>query len=462
MSKYIYIYYEIYKREFLSNLLLAIIASKKNFKIYLGTNDVFKLLIKNKLIVPGIFHTKSLTHGSDKKNLHKDLKKNNFILTSIDQEHGVINSGSYDEIFIKPRIHEDDIKLCNAYFCWGNYDYKNLKKKFKDKIFYLTGSPRVDLWKSRFNNFWNKDKNIKKYVLFVSNLSFTNNHYSFEDIIKRKELNNYYKRAPKIKKEEIAFYKYQKKSMKKFISLIKNFSNKFPKEKIILRPHPTEKLDLWEKVLKNCKNISIKGDGELSSYIKNAKCVVQDGCTSAMESYISNVPIINFVPIKTNQNVFGQFIKKISINITKEDEFFQLIKLKKYRILREKKYIVNSRMIYLSKQLSATKIVKVWNNFFTNKKILQNYKKKYVNNNIKIFIYLYIYQNIRYLVTNIVLFLKGKMFLKKIFEHKNKKLDVKDINKTIDKLTKSIGIKNNIDVSKLGKDLILITSKAKK
>ena len=74
----------------------------------------------------------------------------------------------------------------------------------------------------------------------------------------------------------------------------------------------------------------------MSSYIKNAKCVVQDGCTSAMESYISNVPIINFVPIKTNQNVFGQFIKKISINITEEDEFFQLIKLKKYRVLREK------------------------------------------------------------------------------------------------------------------------------
>ena len=210
MSKYIYIYYEIYKREFLSNLLLAIIASKKNFNIYLGTNDVFKLLLKNKLITPGIFHTKSLTHGSNKKILNKDLKKKNFLLTSIDQEHGVINSGSYDELFIKPRIHEDDIKLCNAYFCWGSYDYKNLKKKFKDKIFHLTGSPRVDLWKSRFDNFWKKDKNIKKYILFVSNLSFTNNHYSFEDIIKRKELNNYYKRAPKIKKEEIAFYKYQK------------------------------------------------------------------------------------------------------------------------------------------------------------------------------------------------------------------------------------------------------------
>ena len=35
--------------------------------------------------------------------------------------------------------------------------------------------------------------------------------------------------------------------MKKFISLIKNFSNKFQRKKSILRPHPTEKLDLWEK-----------------------------------------------------------------------------------------------------------------------------------------------------------------------------------------------------------------------
>ena len=60
MNKNIYIYYEFYKREFLSNLLLAIIASqKKKFKIYLGTNNVFKILLKTGLISPGIFHTKA-------------------------------------------------------------------------------------------------------------------------------------------------------------------------------------------------------------------------------------------------------------------------------------------------------------------------------------------------------------------------------------------------------------------
>ena len=46
-----------------------------------------------------------------------------------------------------------------------------------------------------------------------------------------------------------------------------------------------------------------------------------------------------------------------------------------------------------------------------------------------------------------------------LIDHKNQSLDIDEINRKIDKLTKSIKVKNNINVSKLGKDLILITSK---
>tara|TARA_Y100000768_G_scaffold382665_1_gene363435 strand:- start:757 stop:2085 length:1329 start_codon:yes stop_codon:yes gene_type:complete len=439
--------------------LLAVIASKKNFKIYLGTNDVFSILHEKKLISPGIFHTKSLTHGAQKADFHKSLKKSNFFLTSIDQEHGVIDSGSFDDLFIKPRIHKDDLKLCSAYFCWGNFDYKHLRKKFKDKVFYLTGSPRVDLWKTKFDNLWKNYQIKKKYILFVSNFTFPNNFYSFKDIINRKKLENYYKRSPKLKKEEIAYYNYQNKSMKKFIKLIINFSKKFPNETIVVRPHPTEKKKLWEEVLKNCQNILIKPDGDLSAFIRNAKCVVQDGCTSAMESYISNIPVINYVPIKTNHHSFGQFIKKISINIDNEKKFFRIIKSKKYKILKEKKHLVNNRMTYLNQKLSANKIVDIWNSIFQKKYSFQNRNDKFTNNNFKIMSYLFIFQNLRSVITNIVLVLKGQWFLRRLIDHKNQSLDINDINRKIDKLTKSIKVKNNINVSKLGKDLILITSK---
>ena len=50
MSGNIYIYYEFFKREFLSNLLLSVIASNKNFKVYIGTGKVYQFLLKKKSI----------------------------------------------------------------------------------------------------------------------------------------------------------------------------------------------------------------------------------------------------------------------------------------------------------------------------------------------------------------------------------------------------------------------------
>ena len=460
MSKNIYIYYEYYKREFLCNLLLGVIASKKKFNIYVGSNDVFNILHKKKLISPGIFHTKSLSHGPRKTNFHKDLKKNNFLITVHDQEHGVMNKSAYFKKFHAiTRIQKEDLKSCSAYFCWGNFDFKHLTNKFKNKVFHLTGSPRVDLWKTRFDNLWIKSKVKEKYILFVSNYSLANNHYSFKKILRRKKFENYYKRSPNLKKTDLDIYEYQTKSMKKFINLIINFSKKFPNEVIVVRPHPSEKKELWEEKLRGCKNISIKPDGDLSSYIKNAKCVVQDGCTSAMESFIRNIPVINFVPVNTNKHAHGYFAKKISLNIRNEKNFFKIIQSKRYKVLKDKKRLVNDRMVYLDKKLSATKITEIWTNLFKRNDYLKNNNKEFINNNLNIYFYLLVFQNLRSFFTKIILFLKGRSFLKNLIYHKNQKLNLDDINRKIDILTKSINTQNNVNVSKLGKDLILISSK---
>ena len=48
MSNNIYIYYEFFKREFLSNLLLSVVGAKKDLNIYIGTNNVFNILHKKK------------------------------------------------------------------------------------------------------------------------------------------------------------------------------------------------------------------------------------------------------------------------------------------------------------------------------------------------------------------------------------------------------------------------------
>jgi hypothetical protein len=116
-------------------------------------------------------------------------------------------------------------------------------------------------------------------------------------------------------------------------------------------------------------------------------------------------------------------------------------------------------MVYLDKKLSATKITEIWTNLFKRNDYLKNNNKKFINNNLNIYFYLLVFQNLRSFFTKIILFLKGRSFLKNLIYHKNQKLNLDDINRKIDILTKSINTQNNVNVSKLGKDLILISSK---
>ena len=463
MSNNIYIYYEFFKREFLSNLLLSVVGAKKDLNIYIGTNKVFNTLHEKKLISPGIFHTKSLSHGANKTNFHKKLVKDKFMITSIDQEHGVIDKGNFNDLFIKPRVYPDDLNLCSAYFCWGSFDYKNLSEKFRSKkIFYLTGSPRVDLWKKDFDKIWkNKKTKKEKYILFVSNFSFCNNYYSYKQIIDRKREENYYIRSPILEKEEKKYYQYQKKTMKKFMEFIKKFSKKFPDKIMYIRPHPTERLDYWVKNLKNYKNIYIKDDGDISAYIRNAECIIQNGCTSAMESYISNVPVINYVPINSKNQIFGEFIKKISQNVYNEKRLLNLINKKNYKILDKKKYLVNKRMLFLDKNFSSNKIIKTWKKLLKRNSHYAKNKSNLKNKNYKIFLYLFFYDLYMKLTTNLVLFLKGKLYLKKIIYHKNEKINVPSIKHKIEEITKSLNIKNNLSVTQLGQDILYISLKKK-
>ena len=85
----IYILLEIQKRELYSKILLSLEAAEKGNTVYLGKLTPF---LKKDLFKPGIVHFKSITPGIDRVSEMKYLKKKNFLLTSLDEEHGIINN----------------------------------------------------------------------------------------------------------------------------------------------------------------------------------------------------------------------------------------------------------------------------------------------------------------------------------------------------------------------------------
>ena len=118
-------------------------------------------------------------------------------------------------------------------------------------------------------------------------------------------------------------------------------------------------------------------------------------------------------------------------------------------------------MLYTDKKLSCLKIVEIWNKIYKNKSYLIKNNNILKNNNFKIFIYLFFIQNLNSIINTLILFFKRKMYLKKIIDRKNQKLDLDEINKNINKLMSSLRLKNNLSISKLGKDIIFISSKNK-
>ena len=450
----IYILSEYFKREFHSNILVSLLAANKNFNIYIGSDRVYKKLIKQNLLSPGIFHTKSISHGKKKTIFNKTLYKKKFILTSIDEEHGVLDTGSFEDLFIKPRMNKEDLKYFDAIFCWGNYDYKKFVKFFKlDKKFFLTGSPRVDLWKKNFNSIWHQKNDDKKNILIVSNFSFSNNLYSLSEIIRRKENEGYYKRSPKLKKQELSYYSYQKKLIYKFIDLIAFLSKELSSEKILFRPHPTENINFWKKELQIFQNVEICEKGVLSTLISKSDIIIQNGCTSSLEAFISGKRVIDYHPIQNTGNKFGEFAKEFSINAKNKEQVIKIILSKNKTVNKLKQKKVNNRMIYLDKVLSSEKIVKIW------RKLIPNGFNYFDNNHLKIRLNLFLFDFFNYYITLVILILKRKQHLKNIIFHKFSGAQDFVINKYLLDLKKILKIKKNIKISRLGKEFISITSK---
>ena len=89
---------------------------------------------------------------------------------------------------------------------------------------------------------------------------------------------------------------YFDRTFKEFVSLVLSVAKKFEDTKIIVRPHPAEDRSYWHKITKEYNNIYIKTSGEAAGWIKGSKVIVHSSCTTGLEAFVSNKPVIAFLP----------------------------------------------------------------------------------------------------------------------------------------------------------------------
>ena len=361
----IYIKVEVKLRELESRLLLAMAAAERGHQVLLGSNLLTLDLVKKKILQPGIVFEKSIVPSERRIRQLNAYKNNNCKITAIDEEGGFINNSFKD--FLEERFSSSSIRLTDKIFTWGDRDYKKFRSHFNNykKKFSATGNPRVDFWRKEFDYYYKNQKlsQIKptdKFILLASNFgAMLHERRIWEEVKVLRDKKNFERG-----RDEFLYYEYKSYQIRlaaKFVKATRKISQKFKNLKIVIRPHPSESVEAWKSIIGNHKNIFVIKDGSIGKWIRKAKLVIHNSCTSGVESHASNIPTIVYRPFRSNFDF--KFPNSLSINVFDEKnlikEIEQILK-KKNNTTRKKNKYFNNYFCNLRNKLAADNIVKEW------------------------------------------------------------------------------------------------------
>jgi surface carbohydrate biosynthesis protein len=451
----IYIQVEITSRELDSKLLLAVLAASNGHQVVVSSLKEITNGLETGALKPGIFHTKSLSPGKVKIARHQKIIDNRSKITSIDEEAG-ISSNSYEQMAIG-RYSDKTISQSSAVFCWGLQDSDTLKKIYHinfQKI-HMTGSPRVDLWKPFFSDYWIKPKGMpsQPFLLVSSNLHSLDLS-SLPDQFKSLKSSGYFKRDPNLFKNLMHYQAESIKKLYEFIIAIEYLAKNNNGYDIVLRPHPTENVKAWEIYLDGIPNVHVNKQDAITGWIKNSFAIMHGGCTSAIEATISKKPVLTYNPlglehIENLTNTLGYRINSKEELLKKTNELFNFYRESNQKTTYEEIPQQLSKKLFTEEnELAAEKILKIWES-------LDDGTLSHSNNWFKFNLICKVLNFKRKIYNILTKFFPNKFKLDKA-SFKFPPLDSEDISLRINRLQNLLGIKENLQCKLISKKTILI------
>lgn len=458
MRKAIFFPLETKSRELDSKILITYELFKNypdEWTVFLGHYKKIPYLWKN-INTPFVVFEKGLIHDITR---YKKILKGGGKTVLLDEEGGVFTKSHSKS----PRGsgNAKSLKYIQEIFCWGEKEKRKWESvgKFSNNKFHITSNPRMELSQKKFFKYFSKLNPVnEKYILisaaFGSGNSITN---------KNDEINYWKKKGVKEVTNSYTIAKFQKKSLYPYLKGIKKIVQHSPNEKFILRPHPTEKIETYINYFKEVKNIEIKFKGSIQEWLHGAKIHIHNGCTTAIEGFLSGLDPICYSPINDDQH--SQYLTyDVSDIANNEDELIEIYEDK----LKNKKWSVKKRSnilkklnkdIYCKDLNSSKKISYIINNIFFDQ--LGNKKMDFRKLKYNYFFSNYL-NKLRYPISfckNILTRsydIKLKLNLEKRNKIKFDGLSHNDINFRLKNFEKLFNQKVNVKISKLDNDVFIL------
>ncbi|ELU49263.1 hypothetical protein B878_24263 [Vibrio campbellii CAIM 519 = NBRC 15631 = ATCC 25920] len=233
------------------------------------------------------------------------LKKNDINIVHLNEEGAVWPGGEDVWKYLldqseRPAVLNDK----DAMLTWGEWqaNYNKSREDHSVKI-KATGHPRFDLYNEKYIDYFKDDiddilSSYSDYILINTAFSYSNNGEGGVDFIFKPTLSY----SPKNNEHRIYRFKrwrQQMFSIADVVDLVNKLSLDFPDEIFVIRPHPSEDTNYYKSIFNGIDNVKVVYDGSVTPWVLGCKCLIHNGCTTAIEATLAGIPVLNYA---TNPN----------------------------------------------------------------------------------------------------------------------------------------------------------------
>ena len=326
----IYLMIEIKKRELEARLYFAFVASLNGYSVvFAKKGDIY---YRRNLLKPGIVVFKSI--GPNNTKMIDDFKKAGHEVVAWDEEAFV--TPKEINFFIQRRINKENLHKLKYFFSWGEIENNYLCREFpefKNNI-KKTGNSRVDILKEKFNDVLEPEvKKIREeygeFTLFLGNFGHINdvNSKKGETTSDNLDKQGIFKKGSKEHDWVLGTEKIMRDVFSILPKFFNEFSKNFPNKKLVIRPHPSERIEPYYEMINGFKNIYIVNDSKNTlSWIKASNSMISTNCTTSVEAFLLNRISINLFTSSNQEKQEFYLPPKVSINTISVDQTIKVLK----------------------------------------------------------------------------------------------------------------------------------------
>ncbi|MGB9441929.1 MAG: surface carbohydrate biosynthesis protein, partial [Desulfobacterales bacterium] len=287
-------------RELDPKLLLACIAARRGFSSVIGSRRQLDFRITS--FPRGIYLSKSMTVRSIK--MFRILRKLGHEIVAWDEEALVHLP---PEIYFSRRLSPKAMAYLSHLFAWGQDNavlWRQYPELPPEVPIHITGNPRNDMLRPEMHGFFvDEVEKIRNtygdFILINTNFNHINAFYPVQSLFLPVNMPGEvpkFGRAARGMTREFAegFRDHKLTIFEDFKRLIPSLERAFPGYTIVVRPHPTEKHEIYHKIAAQCERVRVTNEGNVIPWLMAAKALIHNGCTTGVEAYVMRVPAISF------------------------------------------------------------------------------------------------------------------------------------------------------------------------